>query len=369
MKDRGNQINLVLIIPFFIITVTFISCGKNAKEGAQADNASADCRIDCEKTPDRFSKPPAADGMVFIPGGEFMMGTDEMNSYPQERPAHKVIVDGFWIDATEVTNADYKKFVDATKYVTLAEQKPDWEELKKQVPPGTPKPSEDMLVASSLVFVAPDHPVSEDDISQWWQWVAGADWKHPLGPESSIENRMNYPVVHIAYPDAVAYCKWAGKRLPTEAEWEFAARGGLSQSEFAWGNEFKPSGRIMANTYQGVFPNGDKGDDGFKGVGPVRSYPPNGYKLFDMIGNVWEWTSDWFDDTYYDKIKFSVLKNPKGPAQCTVSNNPYAMEHVTRGGSFLCSDNYCRNYRPSARRGTAYDSGSSNIGFRCVKNK
>lgn len=331
---------------------------------------SSDNKLPAERLAAAAGKESSApEGMVFIPGGEFLMGTDDENSYEQERPAHKVILDGFWIDVTEVTNADFMKFVDATHYVTLAEQKPDWDELKKQVAPGTPKPSDDMLVAASLVFVPPKHKVVEDDISQWWQWVPGASWKHPEGPGSSIENRMNYPVVHIAYPDAVAYCKWAGKRLPTEAEWEFAARGGLANAEYGWGNEFHPGNKYMANTYQGIFPNGDKGMDGFTTVAPVKSYPPNGYRIYDMIGNVWEWTSDWFDDKYYAKIKSTVQKNPQGPAQCSVSDNPYAIEHTTRGGSFLCSDNYCRNYRPSARRGTAYDSGSSNIGFRCVKSK
>ncbi len=305
--------------------------------------------------------------MIWIAGGEFTMGTDEKEAYDPERPAHRVKVDGFWLDEHEVTNAQFRKFIETTRYVTTAEQKPDWEELKKQVAPGTPKPNESLLVPASLVFIAPDNPISLNDFTQWWSWVPGAEWRHPTGPQSSIEGMDPYPAIHVSWFDAESYCQWAGKRLPTEAEWEFAARGGLEGKRYAWGDEFQPKGEWMANTFQGNFPNSDSGEDGFKGVAPVKSFRPNGYSLYDMIGNVWEWTSDWFRaDAYPALAKERVIVNPKGPGESFDPAEPYTPKRVTKGGSFLCSSGYCINYRPSARRGTAPDSGSSNIGFRCV---
>jgi formylglycine-generating enzyme required for sulfatase activity len=273
------------------------------------------------------------------------MGTDEEESYPAERPSHRERVGGFWIDATEVTNAEFQKFVEATGYVTTAERPVDWEELKKQVPAGTPKPPDEMLKPGSLVFTPPQNPVSLNDISAWWVWTTGADWRHPDGPGSFFEGKEDYPVVHVSWDDAVAYAKWAGKRLPTEAEWEFAARGGLEKKRYAWGEEFRPNGEWMANTFQGNFPNSDAGEDGFKGLAPAKKFKPNGYGLYDMIGNVWEWTSNEFKDP----------------------DEPLVPKRVTKGGSYMCSAQYCINYRPSARRGTGFDSGSSNVGFRCVK--
>jgi len=308
------------------------------------------------------------DGMVYIPAGAFEMGTNEMEAYEQERPSHKVRVDAFWMDKTEVTNRQFKKFVDETGYLTVAERMPDWEELKKMLPPGTPKPSDEELQPGSLVFMAPDHKVGQDDISQWWKWVRGANWQHPEGPGSNLEGRWDHPVVQVSWEDAEAYCKWAGKRLPTEAEWEYAARGGLKSKRYAWGDEFLPSGKYYANTFQGSFPYGNEDLDGFDGTAPVMSFPNNNYGLFDMIGNVWEWTADWYDYNSYKKLNNgTIYSNPKGPAHSFNPDDPYAKERVTKGGSFLCADNYCVNYRPSARRGTSYDSGSSNIGFRCVK--
>jgi formylglycine-generating enzyme required for sulfatase activity len=308
-------------------------------------------------------------GMAWIPGGEFTMGTDDPQANPAEKPAHRVRVDGFWIDATEVTNAEFRRFVEATHYVTTAERPVDWEVLKTQVPPGTPKPPDDQLVSGSLVFTPPDRPVPLDDISQWWKWVPGANWRHPEGPGSSIEGKDDHPVVHVSWDDAAAYAKWAGKRLPTEAEWELAARGGLESKTFAWGNEFKPGGKSLANTWQGHFPESNTDADGFLRTSPVKSFPPNGFGLYDMIGNVWEWCADWYRPDAYALASHSgpgPAVNPTGPEQSYDPDEPFQPKRVTRGGSFLCSENYCSNYRPSARRGTATDSGMSHLGFRCV---
>jgi formylglycine-generating enzyme len=309
----------------------------------------------------------APPGMVWIPGGKFIMGTDDPEANPAERPAHRVRVSGFWIDQTEVTNAEFRRFIDATSYVTTAERPVDWEQLKTQVPPGTPKPPDDQLVPGSLVFTPPDRPVPLDDITNWWKWVPDASWRHPEGPGSSIAGKDNYPVAHISWDDAVAYAKWAGKRLPTEAEWEFASRGGLEGKKYAWGDEFRPGGKTLANTWQGHFPETSTDEDGFPRTSPVKSFPPNGFGLYDMIGNVWEWCSDWYrPDTYRLDAGSSPVVNPMGPEKSYDPDEPYQPKRVTRGGSFLCSANYCTNYRPSARRGTATDSGSSNLGFRCV---
>lgn len=309
------------------------------------------------------------EGMMWVPGGEFMMGTNDAEAYDPEKPGHPVKVNGFWMDATEVTNADFQKFVEATGYITVAEKVPDWNQLKKQLPPETPPPDPKDLVAASLVYIQPKNKVTNtQDISLWWNWVPGANWRHPEGPVSSIKDRMNNPVVHIAFEDATAYCKWSGKRLPTEAEWEFASRNCQDQKRFAWGDELRPAGKIMANTWQGIFPNENKKEDGYAGASPVKSFVPNCYGMYDMIGNVWEWTNDWYDSQAYMRMpKDKVTSNPKGPDKSYDVEDRYAIKRVVKGGSFLCSENYCVNYRPSARRGQAYDSGTSNIGFRCVK--
>lgn len=297
------------------------------------------------------------------------MGTNEEESYEHERPAHTVRVKPFWIDETEVTNNQFDEFVQATGYITVAEKKPAWEELKKQLPPGTPKPPDSVLVAGSLVFYEPEEPVTLNDYSQWWRWEKGANWRHPNGPASTLEGKGNHPVVHIAYEDALAYCDWAKKRLPTEAEWEFASRGGdVKKERYSWGSEFAPQGKQMANTFQGSFPIRNLKEDGFADTSPVKSFPPNNYGLYDMIGNVWEWTSDWYDVNYFKTLsKTLVSDNPTGPDRPNDPLEPYASKRVTKGGSFLCASNYCTNYRPSARQGTAYDSGQSHLGFRCVK--
>jgi formylglycine-generating enzyme len=310
-------------------------------------------------------------GMVWIPGGEFTMGTDDVRSFPNERPAHRVRVDGFWMDDHDVTNAEFARFIEATGYVTTAEKKPDWEELKKELPPDTPKPDDSVLVPGSLVFTPTSHPVPLDDLSAWWRWVPGACWCHPEGPDSNIAGRENHPVVQVSWYDAVEYAKWAGKRLPTEAEWELAARGGLEGKRFAWGDDFRPNGKYMANTWQGLFPVTNTAEDGFVGTSPVKSFPPNGYGLYDMAGNVWQWCSDWYRVDAFTQIVTeladkSVCRDTGGPRESWDPADPNAPKRVVKGGSFLCNPSYCESYRPSARRGTPPDTGSSHTGFRCV---
>jgi sulfatase modifying factor 1 len=315
--------------------------------------------------------PAATAGMVRIASGEFTMGTDDLRSFPNERPAHRVQVEGFWIDEHDVTNAEFAKFVEASGYVTTAEKKPDWEELKKQLPLDTPKPDDSVLVAGSLVFTPTLHPVPLNDLSAWWRWAPGACWRHPEGPGSNIIGRENHPVVQVSWDDGVAYAKWAGKRLPTEAEWEFAARGGLEGKRYAWGDEFRPNGKHLANTWQGLFPVSNTAEDGFVGTSPVESFPPNGYGLYDMAGNVWQWCSDWYRVDAFTQIATelaskNVCRDTGGPSEGWDPADPNSPKRVVKGGSFLCSPSYCESYRPSARRGTPPDTGSSHTGFRCV---
>jgi sulfatase modifying factor 1 len=309
----------------------------------------------------------APPGTVWIPGGTFLMGTNDKESFPNERPAHFVEVQGFWMDEHDVTNAEFSKFVEATGYVTTAEHKIVWEDLKKELPPGTSKPDETALAPGALVFTPTSGPVPLNDLSVWWRWVHGANWRHPEGPASSIQGRENHPVVQVSWHDAVAYAQWAGRRLPTEAEWEFAARGGLESKRYVWGDDFRPGGRYMANTWQGVFPVRDSGEDGFVGTSPVCSFPANGYGLYDMAGNVWQWCSDWYRvDTHIEAASKNVCRDPGGPAESYDPADPYAPKRVVKGGSFLCNPSYCESYRPSSRRGTPPDTGSSHTGFRCV---
>ena len=314
---------------------------------------------------------PAPQGMVWIPGGEFSMGCAlpsegvctmaTMNAAQDAEPIHRVYVDGFWMDKAEVSNEQFEKFVKATGYVTIAERAPTAEEF-----PGVPP--ED-LVPGSLVFTPPSHSVSLADYSQWWRFVRGANWRHPLGPGSDLKGKENYPVVHVAYPDAVAYAKWAGKRLPTEAEWEFAARGGLDGKTYAWGDELKPGGKWMANIYQGRFPWKDTGEDGFVGIAPVAQFPPNGYGLYDMAGNVWEWCNDWYRPDYYARLAKAgaVARNPQGPDSPFDPAEPGVKKRVERGGSFLCTDQYCTRYMAGARGKGEMNTGCNHVGFRCVK--
>ena len=308
-------------------------------------------------------------GMVWVPGGQFSMGTDDPTAMPNEHPAHPVRVDGFWMDAHDVTNAQFRRFVEATGYLTTAERKPDWQQIRKQLPPGTPKPDDSVLVPGALVFTPTDHPVDLRDLSQWWRWVPGASWRHPLGPDSDLRGHDDDPVVQVSWDDATAYARSAGKRLPTEAEWEFAAWGGHFGTRFYWGNELRPGGKFMCNTYQGTFPVRDAGEDGFAGISPVKSFPPNGYGLYDMAGNVWQWCNDWYRADAHELTvaqNHGCCANPPGPANSLDPNEPYTPKRLVKGGSFLCSVEYCESYRPSARRGEPPDTGTNHLGFRCV---
>ena len=314
------------------------------------------------------SKPVSPAKMVLVPGSQFYMGASKQSSTNDAQPFHKVAVDSFWMDETEVTNAQYAAFTEATGYETVAERPILWEELKKSVAPGTPKPPDEQLQPGSLVFTPPAHPVKLNDYSQWWTWIIGANWRHPSGPASSIEGLENCPVVQLAYEDAEAYAKWAGKRLPTEAEFECAARGGKQQKEYAWGDELNPQGSFMANYFQGAFPYKNIVQDGFEGTAPVKSFPPNEFGLFDLIGNVWELCSDFYEVADFEKpCPVETQQNPKGPSATRDPNDPYAIKRVSKGGSFLCSFDYCSNYKPSGRQGSAYDTGMNHTGFRCVK--
>lgn len=316
-----------------------------------------------------FNGDTSIKGMVYIPGGVFEMGGDNEQASPDEYPKHKVALSPFYIDATEVTNAQFKKFVEATGYVTTAEKKPDWDELKKTVPPGTPKPADSVLVAASLVFRQSNGPVNLNDYSQWWSWVPGACWKHPEGPHSNIEGKDNYPVVQVSWEDALAYCQWAGKRLPTEAEWEFAARGGLINNIYPWGNEPVNTGKPKCNSWEGKFPYLNEGKDGYLKAAPVKSYAPNGYGIYDMAGNVWEWCSDWYDYNYYKSLEGKQALNPKGPVKSYDPQDPYTSKKCLRGGSFICNDGYCSGYRVARRMKSSPDTGLEHTGFRCVKDR
>ena len=311
--------------------------------------------------------PPPPAGMVWVPGGTFVMGTRGETAHKNEQPSHTVQVAGFFMDETEVTNAQFRSFVDATGYVTTAEKPPDWEELRKQLPPDTPKPTPDKLVSGSLVFRPTAGPVPFAEFDRWWHWTPGACWKHPEGPGSDLTGRENHPVVHVTWDDANAYARWAGKRLPTEAEWEYAARGGLAGKRFVWGDEHPTdTDGGKANIWQGDFPHRNTKADGWERTAPVKSYPPNGYGMYDMAGNVWEWCADWYRaDAYVGRTGVTV--NPKGPDSFWDPAEPLVPKRVMRGGSLLCHVTYCESYRPAARRGTATDTSMSHVGFRCVK--
>lgn len=376
LHEMTTTIKYLCLLPYACF---FISCKQtNSKTQQAAVHDSAVCCAGA--TPSRFpatatAKADAAtgqtahDGMVWIRGGTFAMGASDNEGRPDEYPQHAVTVDGFWMDATEVTNEQFKKFVQATGYITTAEKVPDWEELKKQLPPGTPKPPDSVFVAASLVFTPTDHPVPLNNAAQWWRWQKGADWRHPQGPGSTIAERDNEPVVQVSWEDAAAYAAWAGKRLPTEAEWEFAARGGLQQQPFPWGREAPESGMPKANTWQGRFPDQNTNRDRFRGAAPVRSFAPNGYGLYDMAGNVWEWCADWYDAAWYDALKNKTTVNPAGPAQSNDPVEPTVPKKVVRGGSFLCNASYCKGYRVSARMKSSPDTGLEHTGFRCVASK
>ncbi|WP_299535876.1 formylglycine-generating enzyme family protein [Ulvibacterium sp.] len=319
------------------------------------------------KKPDDLKTP---EGMVWIPGGIFSQGAvpqDKM-AMGHEKPAHRVAVDGFFMDITEVTNREFREFVMETGYVTVAEREIDWEEMKKQLPEGTPKPHDSIMQPGSLTFKKAKSSVPNlYDFSQWWQWTIGANWKHPNGPGSSIKGKDNYPVVQVAYEDAVAYCEWAGRRLPTEAEWERAARGNKESTIYFWGDDLAVLSQ-MANTWEGEFPVNNTLKDGFELRAVVKSYPPNDFNLYDIAGNVWEWTSDWYNTDYYDKVssKSTILRNPRGAETAHNARDPYAREKVMKGGSFLCNESYCASYRISSRMATSLDSSLEHLGFRTV---
>ena len=362
------------VIPAITLSVLLAACG-SADVDKEVSGDTVHCAsklparfiVDSSRVTIRSSDSASTKAMVRIPGGAFMMGASDQQGRADEYPQHAVQVKSFWMDATEVTNAQFKKFVEATGYVTTAERKPDWEALKKQLPPGTPKPPDSVLVAASLVFTPPDRQVPLNNAAQWWQWVKGASWKHPQGPASSIDKKDNYPVVHISWEDANAYAHWAGKRLPTEAEWEFAARGGLVNQPFTWGSEPVENGKWKTNIWQGNFPNRNLVADGFFGSAPVRSFAANGYGLYDMAGNVWEWCADWYNAGYYAQCAGKTLTDPAGATASYDPEEPAMPKRVVRGGSFLCHASYCASYRVSARMKTSPDTGLEHTGFRCVK--
>lgn len=316
--------------------------------------------------------------MAWIPPGSFQMGSNSALAQLNERPAHAVKVDGFWMDVAHVTNDEFARFVKDTGYLTTAERKPDWETIRVQLPAGIPKPPDDVLVPGAMVFVGTQGPVNLDDYSQWWRYVPDANWRQPQGPGSNLHDKGDHPVVQVSYEDVLAYAKWAGKRLPTEAEWEYAARGGLEQATYAWGDELMPGGKPMANywdTNQRSFPVVSPQAGGAEGTLPAKTFPPNGYGLYDMTGNAWQWVADWYDAEYFGKqaaaAKKQPLANPAGPGK---SLDPFdqgvpadAPKRVIRGGSFLCNEDYCLSYRPSARRGSDPYSPMSHVGFRLVK--
>ena len=298
--------------------------------------------------------------MVWIPGGDFWMGCENCGM-PDALPVHLVSVAGFWMDATPVTNAEFEAFVRATKYVTVAERQPDPKDF-----PGVPR---DKIVPGSVVFTPPAHPVSLADFSQWWSYVPGADWRHPDGPSSSLKGLERHPVVHVAWEDAAAYATWAGKRLPTEAEFEFAARGGLDRHRYPWGNELKPEGRVPANIWEGRFPDVNSRADGYFKTSPVTAFPANRYGLHDVGGNVWQWCADWYRPDYYSTFTDpnTPARDPRGPGASFDPEEPGAAKRVTRGGSFLCSGEYCSRYLVGSRGKSEVSSGSSNLGFRLVR--
>ncbi|NER17856.1 formylglycine-generating enzyme family protein [Spongiivirga citrea] len=348
----------------YLIAAITIGMILNCKEVSPSNSISMG---PANETSEKINTPA---GMVWIPGAVYERGasTTDKTARPDEKPRHKVAVDGFFMDITEVTNKQFKKFVEATDYVTVAERKIDWEEIKKQLPVGIEKPHDSLLQPGSLSFKCNAKEISDlTNYSQWWQWQLGVNWKHPYGKGSSIKEMDNYPVVHIAYEDALAYCKWANRRLPTEAEWELAARAGQDNLVYTWGNDPKLL-NTMANTWQGIFPTLNTKRDGYEKVAPVKSFKPNAYGIYDMTGNVWEFTQDWYDYNYYTKLaqEIEVKNNPRGPNKSYNPVNPYAEEKTIRGGSFLCHDTYCSSYRVSARMATSIDTGAEHLGFRTV---
>jgi formylglycine-generating enzyme required for sulfatase activity len=344
-------------------------------------NSEAQVQACCDQVPSRFGAvaPAVPEGMIWIPGDIFAMGGEvasfmkswpmSARSRPDERPVHSVELDGFWMSRTPVTNAEFSEFIEATGYVTTAEKAPELEEIMKGLPPGSPPPSKEMLIPASMVFTPPASKIGLQNALQWWRWQADANWRQPEGPGSSITNRMDHPVVQVSYYDAQAYADWKGMSLPTEAQWEYAARAGLDEKMFIWGDEPMSEEAPRINIWQGTFPHKNTEADGFFATSPVETFAPNGYGLYDMSGNVWEWVADWYHvDAYAMRKGQGVVKNPAGPAASYDPDEPYLGKRVIRGGSFLCNDSYCSGYRPAARMKTSPDTSSNHTGFRVVKN-
>lgn len=327
----------------------------------------------CKKQTSNSTKtttPKAPNGMVWIPAGTFQQGavSHDKIAMAHEKPQHDVSVDGFFMDITEVTNAQFSRFINETGYITVAEREIIWDEIKVQLPEGTPKPHDSILQPGSLLFKKTKSSVPNlYDFSQWWQWSIGTNWRHPIGISSSLDNRENHPVVHVSYEDAQAYCDCAGRRLPTEAEWEHAARANKKNTVYFWGDDISKLS-AQANSWEGEFPVFNTLKDGFERSAPVKSYPANDFGLFDMAGNVWEWTSDWYNVNYYSELAESKtpIINPKGASKAYNPTNPYLKEKIIKGGSFLCSYTYCASYRVSSRMGSSTDSSSEHVGFRTV---
>ncbi|MHC0445736.1 formylglycine-generating enzyme family protein [Flavobacterium sp. 3-218] len=377
MKNKTFWIFALLTLSIISIAYSYnkFAAKEEKKVAAECHETPTNTASEFKPTVENKFKPAvkAPKGMVWIPGGEFSMGSNVEDESlcsikgvtKDAAPIHRVYVDGYYMDETEVTNEEFEKFVKATGYVTVAEQKPTKEEF--------PTANEEDLITGSVIFTPTPSAVNLNNFLQWWRYEPGADWRHPDGPQSSIKGKENYPVVHVVYEDAEAYAKWAGKRLPTEAEWEFAARGGKTGNLYAWGNNLKPDGKFQANIYQGHFPikDGDTGEDGFKGIAPTKQYAPNAYGLYDMAGNVWEWVHDWYSVDYYKSLAENgkTIKNPQGPSAYNDPNDPSQIKRVHRGGSFLCTDQYCTRYMVGTRGKGEYRSAANHLGFRCVKSK